>query len=328
MLQKYYRHEKNKVYYCSRTVKNKIRANVCFVWLKMIYCGICNSDIKEIRAERLTRKDFGHEYLAKIISANGIELIENTFVTLDPHIKLAKRDTGFANLSYLECDKVSLDRALHKLPSSDISFVLVEPLACAIHAVKRLLHSRKDYQKILIYGAGTFGYLIYCLLSVKGYHVTLANRTHERLIFLKKLNEDLHINNLYGDDYDAIIFSQSFLSFTEIKKLLYKMKFCKDILIFSAVHKTEPYNLYKIRNDELIKSFTLYKRTIKLIGTLGASSYDFKDAILMLSNKFFCDMAKKIITKISSPEEGVAILNSMANGESEFGKTIIQFGME
>lgn len=317
---------KNKVVYLDKkNLEVNVKNGFSSVLVKVIYCGICNSDIKEICGIRLTRNDFGHECLGQVVNSYNSDLQNGTYVTLDPHI-LIQRNTCFSNYTYMMSEKYLLEKALFQLPSSDTKFVLTEPLACAIHLVNRILSTKIKYKKILIYGAGTFGYLIYKTLEFYGFEVYLGNRSNDRLHNLVSLVGNLNlVDDNSSTKFDAVIFSSSNITFSEISSLFYKMNNTIDIFLFAAIQKNEPFDLYEIRNKELIKSITYQNKKIRFIGSLGSLSIDFIESIKLLNKSEFCDSTKKIITDVFSPNDGLIAINNMVNGVKYFGKSIINF---
>lgn len=318
----YYEHNNKIVTLQSDVIKNSDSDD--FVLIKILYCGICDSDIKEICGTRLTRRDFGHECLGIIEGSSNAHFTAGSYVTLDPHVKV-NRGTCFANYVRLSANIEILKQAIITLPSNEIQFVLTEPLACSLHAVNNLLNVRCDYNKILVYGAGTFGYLIYLSLLEKKINVFLGNRTHQRIDELEKnvgvINKFHHDSN---DKFDAIIISQSYVSCQDFVKLAPYMNTGVNILLFGSVDAHEPAYLYDIRNNELVRDIDYHNIHMKLIGNLGADNNDFKDAVKLLTDKNFSNKAKKIISTNIKFSQGLDTLNEMVNGKKYFGKTVIE----
>ena len=243
LLNKYYQH-KNGVISLAEETQLSCNKNKPFILVKIFYCGVCNSDIKEVRRERISRCDFGHEIVGMIISGNVSADRIGCYVTLDPHIPV-NRNTGFSNYMCVSGIKEDLEKALIVIPFGDPVYVLSEPLACAYHAVNRLLSTGNQFKKILVYGAGTFGYLIYLILRRIGKNVFIGNRSKNRLNDLN--NNDL-IEDKYCDPgeekYDAILLTGSIIGMETIDSILHKISETATILLFGAVKKEETFNLY------------------------------------------------------------------------------------
>ncbi len=110
----------------------------------------------------------------------------------------------------------------------------------------------------------------------------------------------------------------------DIKNLLIYAEESCNFLLFGAVSKGES-SLYKIRNEELRLPLNISDKNILLVGTLGAKTEDFKEALQLLKIPMFREATKKIIYQIVTKEEGIKIINNMVSGMKYFGKIIINF---
>lgn len=321
LLNKYYQHT-NGVISLAEETQLSCNKNKPFILVKIFYCGVCNSDIKEVRRERISRCDFGHEIVGMIISGNVSADRIGCYVTLDPHIPV-NRNTGFSNYMCVSGIKEDLEKALIVIPSGDPVYVLSEPLACAYHAVNRLLSTGNQFKKILVYGAGTFGYLIYLILKRMGKNVFIGNRSKDRLNDLN--NNDL-IEDKYCDPgdkkYDAILLTGSIIGMETIESILHKISETATILLFGAVKKEETFNLYDIRNNELSTEINYKNRTLTMMGNSGATALDFSRSIDFIKQNRTA--LKKIITEISDLTSGLNHFQNMVNGQYFFGKRIIE----
>jgi len=300
--------------------------NSCVI-LRILYCGICNSDIKEVKGERISRRDFGHECLGIIIDKFDLEIAIGSFVVLDPHIQV-NRDTCFAEAVKISGSKSNLKDALIVVPTMDVKWVLTEPLACSVHACKRLLSSNFNPKKILVYGAGFFGFLIYSYLTEKKKNTFISNRSEERIDIIETLTNKLNrfsLNEDVNEKFDAVVISQSFVSTEDIDLLLPYLKNNANILLFGAVHPGTSLNLFNIRNNELVENKRYKKKQIRLIGTLGANNRDFIEALDLLNSPPFENKICKIISSIVDIEQGHLLINKMSNGTLLFGKQIVRF---
>lgn len=320
LLNKHYEHQNGLV--LLKDNRLLCNTNNPFILVKILYCGICNSDIKEVRGERISRCDFGHEIVGKIISSNVSTVRMGCYVTLDPHI-VVNRNTGFSNYMCISGVKEDLEKALIVIPSGDPVYVLSEPLACAYHAVNRLLSSGDFFKKILVYGAGTFGYLIYLILKKMGKNVFIGNRSKNRL-------NDLHQHGLIetkdrdksDQKYDAILLTESFIGTETIESILHKIYKNATVLLFGAVKKEEEFNLYDIRNNELLTEINFKNKMLIIMGNSGANSLDFSLSIDFIKQNNA--ELKKIITDISDLSSSINYFQNMINGEYFFGKRIIE----
>jgi len=319
----------NKYYQHSDGVVSLVKSNLFslnknqpFILIKTLYCGVCNSDIKEIRGERISRRDFGHEIVGVIISSNVFANRVGSYVTLDPHVPV-DRNTGFSNYMCISGIKENLEKALIIIPSGHPVYILSEPLACAYHAVNRLLGSGHECKKILVYGAGTFGYLIYSILKKMGKEVFIGNRS------IKRLN-DLHKNNLVehkdfdsnGQKYDTVLLTASIIGIETIDSIFDKISETSTILLFGAVKQEEPFNLYEIRNNELLSKIPYKNKMLTMIGNSGATAPDFSQSIDFIKQN--SSELKKIITHISDLGSSLSAFQNMVKGNYFFGKYAIE----
>ena len=318
---KYYQHADGVV---SLVESNQLslNKNQPFILIKTLYCGVCNSDIKEIRSERISRRDFGHEIVGVIISSNVYANRVGSYVTLDPHIPV-ERNTGFSSYMCISGTKEHLEKALIIIPSGNSVYILSEPLACAYHAVNRLLGNGQGFNKILVHGAGTFGYLIYLILKKMGKDVCIGNRSVKRLNDLQKYNlvENKHVDP-NGQKYDAVFLTESVIGIETIDSIFHKISETATILLFGAVKQDEALNLYEIRNNELVSKIHYKNKMLTMIGNSGAMACDFAQSVDFINQN--SNELKKIITNISDLASGLCHIQNMVNGQYFFGKHVIE----
>lgn len=318
---KYYQHADGVV---SLVESNQLslNKNQPFILIKTLYCGVCNSDIKEIRGERISRRDFGHEIVGVIISSNVYANRVGNYVTLDPHIPV-ERNTGFSSYMCISGTKDHLEKALIIIPSGNSVYILSEPLACAYHAVNRLFGNSQGVNKILVYGAGTFGYLIYLILKKMGKDVCIGNRSVDRLNDLQKysLIENKHVDP-NGKKYDALFLTESVIGVETIDSIFHKISETATILLFGAVKQDEPLNLYEVRNNELVSKIHYKNKVLTMVGNSGATTCDFSQSIDFIKQN--SNELKKIITNISDLASGLRHIQNMVNGQYSFGKHVIE----
>lgn len=319
----YYNHDNKKVRLSKKVVNiNPAKSSVL---IRVIYCAICNSDIKEMRGERITRRDFGHECLGIVIESNAPYFKTGDFVVLDPHIEV-ERDTAFGEFYTVSAPIEKLKKSLFIVPENHIKYVLLEPLACAIHACNRLLTLGNQPKTILVYGAGNFGFLMYEYLKTKELKVYLGNRSADRLEKLEQVTGRLFKHDpKVPHAFDAVILAQSFISSADIEALLPQMNNPCAVLLFGAVSKEERLDLYAIRNNELNQKVLLNSKEVQLIGNLGAKHDDFLYAFDLLQQHVFSKRVEKIIVDVVDINAGITLINNMASGSRYFGKAVIKF---
>ncbi|TDP28225.1 hypothetical protein [Nocardia ignorata] len=156
--------------------------------------GVCRSDLREINGTRFGRSDFGHEIVGDVLDTSpALADLRGRTVVFDPHPKLARRTSGFAELVELTGDSRQLRAALIPIPVGlpDRVAVFTEPLACAVHCATRLHTVTADLAlapetTIAVYGAGMAGTLISAVLTATGHKSVLLNPSGPRLVFLRR----------------------------------------------------------------------------------------------------------------------------------------------
>jgi cyclitol reductase len=157
------------------------------VLIQPSFVGICSADVRELRGERPGKCDFGHEIVGSVLESTHPGYTIGQCVALNPFVKVA-RETAFAEVMYVAGSHALLELALLQVPANRIEFSAMEPLACVIHAARQSQIGESGPK--LVFGAGFFGYLLYCYLEFKGIPVMLGNRTRDRLDHLRKSVED------------------------------------------------------------------------------------------------------------------------------------------
>ncbi|AEW98734.1 zinc-dependent alcohol dehydrogenase family protein [Streptantibioticus cattleyicolor] len=174
-------------------------------------CGLCGTDMHILDGELPSARYPlvpGHELAGEVVEcgpgATGVAV--GTRVAVDPNMPCGAchycrigrgnlcddytavgvtRDGGFAELVAVPA------RCCHPLPEalSPAAAGLVEPLACAVHAVGRL--PRRPGEHYLIYGAGTMGLMMSAVVRHAGAaSVSMVDPNEERLAFAKGFGAD------------------------------------------------------------------------------------------------------------------------------------------
>jgi threonine dehydrogenase-like Zn-dependent dehydrogenase len=155
--------------------------------------GVCRSDLRELTGDRHQRRDFGHEIVARVVAARPDGLLPpGCRVVFDPHPAL-DRTSGFGELVELYGRPDALSAALVPVDETLDAAVAVqaEPLACAVHCVRRLetasrqLGLQRD-DPVAIVGAGAAGALIAAVLLAGGVPAQVTNRGSARVEFLRR----------------------------------------------------------------------------------------------------------------------------------------------
>ncbi|MGE5764347.1 MAG: alcohol dehydrogenase catalytic domain-containing protein [Mycobacterium leprae] len=160
------------------------------VRVRIELAGLCRSDLKEIAGNRHGVSQFGHEVVGVVEESTLPRLPPGCRVSLDPNVPI-ERGTGFATTMWAAGSSDQLTTALPLVPH-DVDarrLVFTEPLACARHclsAMSRHLGRSVAGVRLAVLGAGTAGVLIAGLGQVAGAAVTLANRSDDRMSFLRE----------------------------------------------------------------------------------------------------------------------------------------------
>ena len=164
------------------------------VLVKVVYSGICTTDLQILRGERgLEPIVLGHEAVCQVLEVGegvtgvsvGEMVLLNPNIPLDDYDKLGHTREGLFQ-EYFKFGREFLDRKqVLTLGTSAISatYTMIEPLSCVLAAQDRI-KDRISGRNVLIVGAGVMG-LLFALINVKmgARNVFLANRSKEKLEF-------------------------------------------------------------------------------------------------------------------------------------------------
>jgi len=314
------------------------------ILIRIIISGICRSDLKEISKSRATRSDFGHEIVGKVIKANPyLPFSRGDLVCYDPHIKVT-RSSGYGEYLLARGNPENLAKAFPKwnVDVFEEKMVFCEPLACAIHAVRKL----KEYLsvdcfnglKIGILGAGNAGTLIGLLVKFMGGDITVMNRSVSKLSFLderKIFNKsELLLINEQSHNFDAIIAATTFLDSTIISACVKKVKHQGLILLFGGTAPDDNISpllldIDKIRRWEKLTCIRTEGKKILFGGTYGATSMDFSSSMEVIKNWQIEFPLEKLISSEVTLDNLCPLLISLSSGLIEFkGKIIVKMNMK
>ncbi|KAK3381225.1 hypothetical protein B0H63DRAFT_197823 [Podospora didyma] len=170
----------------------------CGAWevlTKVVYAGLCTTDLQILRGERGHEPVvLGHEGVLQVLEVGrdvrgvvvGDMVVLNPNNPLDDHDKLGHSREGLFQ-EYVKFGRESIEReqvlvlGREALPSA--TDTLIEPLSCVVAAQERI-KGRIPGKNVLVVGAGFMG-LLFVSLNVKmgAKSVFLANRSRERLDF-------------------------------------------------------------------------------------------------------------------------------------------------
>ena len=291
------------------------------------YVGICSADIRELAVERPGKCDFGHEIVGTVLESTHTGYATGQHVALNPFCKVT-RETAFAEVMYVAGPADLLDAALLQVPAAGMEFSAVEPLACVIHAARQ---SRvKGRGPTLVFGAGFFGYLLYCYLEFKGIQVMLANRTRERLDHLRKRVEDKRLHPIFlateveqcTGHFSSVFLTSARLTQADVSSAVNLVHDGGEIILFGALDPADA-ALYTIRNQQQRRRWALGSKSYFLQGTLDATPADLQESVETLGQPQFVRRLAAIFASPLTFEQGAAHLNQRVRSRQSYEKYVV-----
>jgi len=292
---------------------NRINKNETLI--KIHSCGICGSDLKIIRngSNRVKKNTvLGHEMSGEIVSGKFNKYFkkgQKIILGADIPNKLNKNfafgheiDGGFQK--YLKVDNSLLRKAPHYLTKSKINHnytCLTEPLACCLNGFEKI--NFKPNQNVVIFGAGTIGYLIAKLcLYYKSNKIFLVDKNNY------KLSKGLKAKNIFK--FNLINYNKKISSVLKKKdNINYCFVACNSSAAqneaVNIVSKNGSINFFsglekKNHKDPFVKINTnlIHYKQLKIVGSHGSEKrHVTKAAKLIINKKIFLN---DIITHIYS----------------------------
>lgn len=191
-----------------------------FAEVKMLYCGICGSDIGAYLGTNPTMRypiiGLGHEGVGIIEKIeSGHDLTVGDRVVLEPYIPCGECyicKEGGNNCTHLKvtgvhCPGMMTEHfqhpisLIHKIPDiiSWEQAVMTEPLTIALHGVQRAQVAKGDV--CVITGGGPIGVLAACVVKAYGATPIILDHHDNRLQFAKNCGIDYTFNNSDGDGF-------------------------------------------------------------------------------------------------------------------------------
>ena len=186
--------------------------------LKIIYSGICGSDIHVFRGIHLRNRPgtiLCHEFVGEIVKAppsNVQKFLKGSRVVVEPTLSCGSCDPckkGRYNIcssrgiygidkdgSLAEYMAVPISK-LYLLPDEvdSVQAAFIEPLAAALHAVK--LARLKDNSKVLVFGGGPIGALIALVCKTYGVGMVVVSEINP---YRLKLIEGMQVETVNPED--------------------------------------------------------------------------------------------------------------------------------
>lgn len=290
------------------------------VVVRPIAVGLCISDVKEAKGLRVLRRDFGHEVYGEVVRSDVSSLPPHKRVILDPHIDI-QRTTGFADLMMVSGNTSQVRQALLEIDDSVDPFraIYVEPLACAIHACRKLEESMDrsmDRARIGVIGAGVAGVAIALSAANRGAEVQILNRSEGKLSRLSQLSLASGISlsllrDLKANSLDAVVIATTYLTADLLSSSSLGLYQNGRILLYGGQQPNAKgdgvEHIDKIRREERIAPVSILGKQVNLVGSYGAKRTDFMLAIDYLDEKSF--PLSDLTTQIIDLDELVRYLN-------------------
>lgn len=314
------------------------------VQLQVSHCGVCGTDVHIYHGAMDARvnipQPIGHEMSGIVVkmgeNVKNVELGDRVVVRPlkscgDCPACLAGHNHICQNLDFLGIDTPGAMQqtwqvpanTLHKLPDS-VSFehgAMIEPLAVAVHDVRRGRVKKDDY--CVVIGGGPIGLLIGLVAKQKGARVLISEVNAFRLDLAKSLGLDV-INPLEQDLLNYVetatnnagadvVFE---VSGTAIgAKTMTELPRTRGRIVMVAIHANAPQ----------IDMFRFFWRELELVGARVYEAIDFDEAIqLALEKKIPFDA---IITEVKPLDQIQEIFDGM-DGNPNSMKSLIQCNME
>jgi 2-desacetyl-2-hydroxyethyl bacteriochlorophyllide A dehydrogenase len=310
--------------------------------LKMVYGGICGSDLNTYRGASAYvsyPRVPGHELAGEIveIGENDKGLKVGDIVTVNPYFNCGtcyscqrglvnacmdnqtmgvQREGGFA--TYLAMDINRLFKA-EGLTAKET--VLVEPFCIGYHGVK--IAMPKKGEKVLVVGAGTIG--MFAMLSAMhfGADVYMADISEDKLALAKSLGAKGTIHSTSVEKFDKqvaeITGGNGFDVTVEAVGLASTFQNCIDAAAFGG-----RVILIGVSKQNLDFNFTMIqKKELMIHGSRNAVKVDFEEVIEIIKAKEFDIL--KVITDEYDFDDACTAFEDMFNNAGKMLKTIIKF---
>jgi cyclitol reductase len=258
--------------------------------------GVCRSDLRELAGVRAIRHDFGHEIVARVVTAEPAALrgLVEAAVCLDPHVDVT-RTSGFGELIEIIAPVETVALALRPLPAplANKLGIFVEPMACASHCVARALASPAlpgDARgRAAVVGAGIAGTLIALGLEAAGLEVDVFNRSPARLDVLRERgvfpSTVLYRLATAERRYRTVVVATAELTHEALQWTFDAVVDGGTIMLYAGTTPGVPVgglDVDSIRRGEHRVAVEHADRTVHLVGTHGAIAADFDRATDLL----------------------------------------------
>ena len=193
------------------------------VLIRVLYAGICNTDLEIVRGYMDFQGILGHEFIGIVekgspqwqgkrvageinLACGRCEYCQKGLSRHCPHrevLGILKKPGAFAEYLTLP------EKNLHLVPDSisDLEAVFIEPLSASLRILDQL--KIKKQEKVLILGDGKLAQLIARLLRLKTKNLLVAGKHQEKLTLLSRLGIptilEKELVNLPGQSFELVI---------------------------------------------------------------------------------------------------------------------------
>jgi cyclitol reductase len=317
----------------------KLIAGHDYVVVKPIFVGICRSDLREVSKERVTRHDFGHEIVARLVyTSHSFPTDLNSIVCFDPHIPIY-RTSGFGEYIFASGTMNNLVAAFPKCPSA-LDYqksVFMEPLACAHHAISRLKQSLKVTDlsglNIGILGAGNAGILMGLIAKHWGANISLITKNQIRKSFLVERNlfdkDEILTGELKNNVFDSVILATTWLDDNVFNSGLSLLGDEGILLLFGGTNPADVVggrgiNLDDIRRNQKELFYKHKNRNLLISGTYGVESQDIEASFTLLQISRDFPVERLIVDTVSLNELSELLLGLTTNKKYFLGKILVK----
>lgn len=284
--------------------------------LKLLYGGICGSDLNSYRGKSPYTKYPvipGHEFSAEIISIedNELGLEAGMIVTANPYFNCGhcypcnkglvncctdnqtmgvQRNGGFA-----EYITMPIERIYNCNTIDPKQVALIEPFCIGYHGIKQADITKGD--KVLVVGAGTIGVFAAISAKLMGATVYMCDIAEEKLNYAKEhfgidgilINKDAQT---FQDEVEKITDSNGFDVTVEAVGLPSTFLNCVEAASFGG----QVVVIGVGKNNADFNFTSIQKKELKIVGSRNARKEDFLEAIEFFKNGDIKNL-DKIITK-------------------------------
>ncbi|WP_104133185.1 zinc-binding dehydrogenase [Cryobacterium sp. M91] len=314
------------------------------VLIRVSYTGICGSDIHGYTGEngrRIPGQIMGHESVGRVAAlgagAESAGLTLDQVVTFNPVVIPVSDADSFAGREQHSPNKTVIGVAPH-IPAAFAEYVvvparnvvplpatipieygaLVEPLAVAVHAVRRILQ-RTD-ERALVIGGGPIGQSAVLALRMEGVKTVYVSEVDPaRRALCSRLGATV-LNPTTSSLVDALVADGGLVDITidavgitpTVSDALNATKFGGNICLVG------------MGSPQLnLEAFRLSTEERSLVGSFTYSAQDFTDAAAYIASG--APEIAELISREVTPHEANATFAALSRGDGTAGKVLVRF---